>query len=123
MNKQSLKMPDIFKKNVSNKVLVEDFLSKYRLNDPISIPSNLPTACTLKGVKAKSINELKSFEGSEKVFVYWDEGDSLRIDKIQNIIKFWENRNPWEDYDFCIFPESLDWCIGLTHNDYCVLVE
>ena len=116
-------MPEILKKNVSNPAIIKAFLNKFRKIDVRTTPSNIPTACTLKGSKSYNFHDLKELNRDDYVFVYWDEGESLRKEKISKIDDFWKNREPWEDYDFCIFPESLDWCIGFTHNDYCILVE
>ncbi len=115
-------MPEILTANIENPSIIKSFLKKYRKISAVT-SSNLPTACLLEGIKRKNINELKEFKDDEDVFVYWDEADHLRFEKINNIIYFWENRKPWEDYDFCIFPDTLDWCIGFTHNDYCILKE
>lgn len=114
-------MPEILIKNYDNPSVVKEFLKRYRVIDVAKTPSNIPTACILKGSKANNIEDIKRLSGDDYVFVYWDEGDSLRKEKIGRIDEFWKNREPWEDYDFCIFPETLEWCIGFTHNDYCVL--
>ena len=119
MDDEKPKMPGILTENIRNPALVIAFLQGFRPGKP----SPLPTACTLNGKKGRKLEELRACQGDEEVFIYWDQGTSLRKDVVYNVIAFWNNREPWEDYDFCIFPESLAWCIGFTHNDYCVLVE
>ena len=121
MTNEKPKKPQILTENERNPELVRTFLSKYRDVFPETVPMNIPTSCILVGRKAKKPVELIAFIGQEEVYIYWDEGNSLRKDKVQKVIEFWDNREQWEDYDFCIFPESLEWCIGFTHNDYCVL--
>ncbi len=121
LKKMKHTMPEILTANLKNASLIKNFLKKYRNSGSSKEAFNIPTACTLSGKKGKKLTDIKSFSGDEEVFIYWDEGELLRKDKLKNINEFWESREPWGDYDFCIFPESLNWCIGFTHNEYCVL--
>ena len=121
MNSPNSTMPKILTANTSESELVSSFLGAYRKQSPL-IPSNLPTACLLEGRKARTVADLLLNFDDQEVFVYWDQGTALRRESFRVVSKFWATREPWEDYDFCVFPRSLDWCIGFTHNDYCVLV-
>jgi hypothetical protein len=121
MNSPNSTMPKILTANTSESELVSSFLGAYRKQSPL-IPSNLPTACLLEGRKARTVADLLLNFDDQEVFVYWDQGTALRRESFRVVSKFWATREPWEDYDFCVFPRSLDWCIGFTHNAYCVLV-
>lgn len=32
-------------------------------------------------------------------------------------LKFLKDREPWEDFDVCIFDDEISWCVAMTHND------
>ena len=43
--------------------------------------------------------------------------DLLRIATPLEVLDYLKNKEPWEDYDICLFDDSLEWCVGITHND------
>jgi hypothetical protein len=116
------KKPEILTANMCDANLVVYFLHTYR-KESSRTSSNIPTACLLEGKRGQSVSDLIPASGDDEIFVYYERDAALRKDLIRNVAAFWEAREPWEDYDFCIFPRSLDWCIGFTHNDYCILVH
>lgn len=87
------------------------------------VPSNLPTSCILNGIVDKEIFSNHKFLLLKKVYILFEYDDDLRIAGSREIKDFYINLEPWEDYDFCVFDESYDWCIGVTHNDDVFLVD
>ena len=98
--------------------VVSDFLRRFRKGDPRRVPSNLPTACVVEGHKDKNILKSPNFLAKQRVFFFLDPDPPLLYSADpSSVLKYLAIRQPWEDYDICLFDESLDWCIGITHND------
>ena len=107
--------------NEAEQVILK-FLNKFRKKD-VNIPSNLPTACQLDGLKNNNILESSKFLNIDKVFYYFDSSKQLFKASTKEITDYVKKRQPWEDYDFCIFDLEVKWCIGITHNDDVILVD
>jgi len=118
--KMNLPLPDILTPNIEDPALRSAFMAKFRVPNP-TIPSNIPTACTLRGTIFDSLAQLPSSISEQEIFVFTDSSESLRKEAFNKVEEFWIQREPWEDYDFCVFPRSLEWCIGFTHNDSIIL--
>jgi hypothetical protein len=99
------------------------FLKKYRVNELNGLPSNLPTACLLVGEENNDVLKTSYFIAFEQLYVLFEYPQKLFKSSPIDIIKFVSSKQPWEDYDICIFPASLIWCIGITHNDRIYLVD
>src|ERR1043166_9605644 len=104
---ERVKVPEILVANTTDQLLVSDFLKAYRPSSP-HIPSNLPTACLLEGKRGSVLNEVGQFSDDDEVFVYYEAESALRRDSVGRVVAFWNSREPWEDYDFCVFPRSLE---------------
>ena len=104
------------------KGIIKKFLDKYRKDD-VNIPSNLPTACQLNGIKKAEVLKSSKFLNYNKVFYYFDSSDSTFEAYPNDIFEYYCRRLPWEDYDFCIFDFEMKWCIGITHNDDVILED
>lgn len=97
-----------------------NFVKKFREE---GIPLNIPTSCCLKGEKDKEIFRSDFFLSKDNVYLFFDYDKDLRLLTAHQVLDFYENLEPWEDYDFCIFDETLKWCIGVTHNDDVIVVK
>ena len=117
-----MKMPDVLTANYEDAELTSAFLERFRGSGP-EVVSNLPTACTLKGKELRRKDVLELFDKATDCYVYWDSNQELREESIERVMEFWMNREPWEDYDFCVFPKSLSFCLGFTHNHRIILKE
>ena len=91
-------------------------LSGFRKTDPAKVPSNIPTACVLDGMLDAQVLTSREFKQRSKVYVFVEGAGIVFVAKPQEIIKYLSARQPWEDYDICLFDENMEWCIGLTHN-------
>ncbi len=115
-----MKIPEILTANYVDADLTSDFLEQFRGSGP-QVPSNLPTSCTINGKELKKEEVLDLFEEDSELYVHTDSGKGLRKDSLKRIMKYWIHRDPWEDYDFCVFPRDLSWCLAFTHNDRIIL--
>ncbi|MDB6034853.1 MAG: hypothetical protein JWM16_5191 [Verrucomicrobiales bacterium] len=97
--------------------ITEEFLRRFRNADPAKIPSNVPTACMLQGRKGGGIFQSPKFLGKKRVFFFLESASLLHSADPQAVVNYLAQREPWEDYDICLFDESYEWCVGLTHND------
>jgi hypothetical protein len=102
--------------------IISEFLDKFREKD-VSIPSNLPTSCQLEGKKNNDILSSLKFLNYDKVFYYFDASNQLFEASPNELSEYFNKRQPWEDYDFCIFDPEMKWCIGITHNDDVILLD
>ena len=109
------KRPNLLTPNLEDGPLVVRFRSAYRSKGP-QLAGNLPTACILVRATESNLNEVRGLAGSKEVVVCWDDVSLLRRCTFPEVESFIENRQPWEDYDFCVFPLDLSWCAGFTHN-------
>lgn len=97
--------------------IVADFRQRFRIADSARIPSNVPTACLLQGDKATNVFQSQKFLEKDRIFFYLESASLLYLAEPQTILHYLAGRQPWEDYDICLFDESLEWCVGITHND------
>lgn len=104
------------------KLIIADFLTKFRSKN-VNIPSNLPAACQLRGIKDIDVLKASNFLNLNKVFYYFDSSNQLFEASPKEVSEYYNSRQPWEDYDFCIFDSEMRWCIGITHNDDVILVD
>lgn len=104
------------------KPIIETFLKKFRESN-IKVPSNLPTSCTLKGLKGEKVFRSRKFLQYGHVYLYFDYTSQLLKTTPEEAVEYYKKKQPWEDYDFCIFDSELKWCIGVTHNGDVILVD
>jgi hypothetical protein len=116
MSEDSPKLPIVLTPNLEDHQLVESLLRIYRLSG-LEVPSNLPTACALKAGARVEFADVRRLAGTRELFIYWDDGSKLRHSRLEEVAAFLDSREPWEEYDFCMFPKSLVWCAGFTHNN------
>ena len=103
--------------------LIRDFVKKFRTADPSAVPSNLPTACLLKGREDKRYLHEPRFLQRKRLLFLLESAGILREVTPTDIMEYLEAREPWEDYDICLFDESLDWSVGITHNGDVLVVD
>ena len=116
MSDQALPAPRLLTPNFEDASLVQSFLHLFRVRSP-HVPANLPTACALVSGQSADFTQVQQLAGAAGLLVYWDAGSKLRRSSIDEVEGFLATREPWEDYDFCIFPGNLAWCAGFTHDD------
>ena len=93
-------------------LILPQFLAKYRVRELNNIPSNLPTACTLDGVEDSRVFESAQFLSVPEVLVLFEYPREVFVASPESVANFIKSKEPWEDYDICVFPRSLVWCVG-----------
>jgi|ERR1035438_1921805 hypothetical protein len=104
-------------------LLVEAFIARFRLCKPSQTPSNVPTACVLQGRKDREYLGKPRFLNRKSVLFYLESAHCLRRTTPIEAADYFSAREPWEDYDVCLFDESLEWCVGITHNDDVIVID
>jgi hypothetical protein len=104
------------------KLLVENFSSEFQPHIDSTLAGNVPMACSLEG--AAISDDLSNLPISEdkKVYVFYENTNELYLTTIKAMAYYLKSREPWEDYDICIFDSSFDWCLAVSHEDRYVWV-
>jgi hypothetical protein len=103
--------------------IIDKFVKNYRRNLYNGMPENVPTACTLDGTKNLDIIHTETFRLIKKLYVLFESPDELYVASGEDVLGFYDSLEPWEDYDFCVFDDSLNWCIGVTHNEDVIVID
>jgi len=105
------------------------FLSRYRIFPDGEIPINIPTACLVDGeiVDATFIVS-DAFSQVERVYFFVESGDALENETLHicapsEAFEYLQSKEPWEDYDICLFDNTLSWCFAISHNDRYVIAH
>lgn len=77
----------------------------------------IPIACRIEA--SEHADELQDgwFSGVNAVIVYVENDDLMIRATASAVPQFFKAREPWEDFDVCIFDEEMTWCVAVTHND------
>jgi len=102
--------------------LKEAFLARFRTVSPAAVASNIPTACVLKGRRTPDYLNSRYFLTRKSVFFYLDSQEGLHQTEPAEVLQYLSTREPWENYDICLFDETLEWCVGITHDNYVIVV-
>ena len=105
------------------RTVAEGFRSLFRNVLYEDMPENVPTACTLAGLDGADMIASDEFRHKERLLVLFENPDELYVASGEQIFSYVSNRNPWEDYDLCIFDEAMTWCVGVTHDDKIILAK
>lgn len=97
--------------------LIERFIKQFRKCKAPETPSNIPTACMLNGRKDREYLALPRFQNRKCILFYLESAHLLRRTSPAAAANYFSLRAPWEDYDICLFDESMEWCVGVTHNN------
>lgn len=87
-----------------------------------SMSSYVPIACRIKGEDRVGLFDDPLFNGKRFVYAFFENVDELYRTTIEDLRDYLECKEPWEDYDICVFDESLDWFVGCSHNDRIVVI-
>lgn len=102
--------------------LIKQFLAAFRVFPPGEVPSNIPTACLIKGSHGPEVLADPTFRARKNIYFYLESGDvrendDLRICDALDLIQYVEQKEPWEDHDICAFDDSMTWCLAVSHED------
>jgi len=76
----------------------------------------VPVACRICAQTVSSGLDASWFDATSRAVLYMENYDEMLLVDVAEAIKFFSNREPWEDYDACLFDEQMSWCAALTHN-------
>jgi hypothetical protein len=79
-------------------------------------------ACSLEGTEIMEDPSNLPIPEDLKVYAFYENTDELYFTTIKAMVHYLKNREPWEDYDICIFDSSVDWCLAISHEDRYVWV-
>lgn len=69
-----------------------------------------------KKIPTERIREL-NISNELDLFMYHERLKVVYITKFEDVCKYVEQLEPWEDIDCLVFDEKLNWYIGITHDD------
>lgn len=98
------------------KQIISNFRHAFRRLSPQEIPDNLPTACIIEGLENQNAFDDIKFLSLDQIYILFENEQELRSTTPKLLKDYYDNRQIWEDYDFCVFDEQYLWCIGVTHN-------
>ena len=78
---------------------------------------SIPISCRIKPMQQGSQLNKAWFEKADSVVVYMENYEVMVRSTANTVLRFLNTREPWQDFDVCIFPEDVTWCAALTHND------
>lgn len=97
--------------------LVETLRAKLVGKLDTSMATNVPLACRLMGAQTLGLYLDERLNGQMKVYLYFEYLNEVRRSTIASLEAYLSVKEPWEDYDICVFDERFKWFIGVTHND------
>ena len=77
----------------------------------------IPISCQIKPMQQGHQLDVTWFSGSGELVVFMENYDTMVLSTSGPVLKFLNNREPWQDFDVCIFDQEVTWCVALTHND------
>jgi len=104
-------------------LLTKKFKDKFRKYTESEIPNNVPTACLLMGRKDHAYLDNPRFLKHKNILFYLEAACILHRASPMVIAHYFLIREPWENYDVCLFDESFGWCVGITHNDDVIIAD
>lgn len=104
---------------VLRKMLIEKLAGNFFADRSDSIP----ISCRFIPSKSADNLEEKWFSDGVTYIVYMENYEVMILSDAKNFLKFLNEREPWQDYDVCIFDENLTFCVALTHNDEVKVID
>lgn len=77
----------------------------------------IPIACQINATETSDHIELAWFGGEETVIAFFENDNVMVRATVSFLLDFLAQREPWQDWDVCIFDCDVTWCAALTHND------
>lgn len=78
---------------------------------------SMPIACRIRPMKDPGRLEASWFSHEKAVVVFLENDGVMVSTTVDALLLFLEKREPWQDFDMCIFDQGMTWCVALTHND------
>jgi hypothetical protein len=102
--------------------LVETLRTKLVGKIDTSMAANVPLACRFMGAQTPGLSLNARLNGEMEVFLYFENLNEVRKSTIASLAAYLSVKEPWEDYDICVFDDRFKWFIGVTHNDAIIAI-
>jgi hypothetical protein len=107
---------------VDAKIIIGKMVEAFRPKNLQYSNSNVPTACLIEGVDLTLDKVGSQFGNGRDVLAYFENTNELFQVFLGEFISYFTEKEPWEDYDICLFDRSFSWCVALTHEEIVKLV-
>jgi hypothetical protein len=77
----------------------------------------IPIACQFLAAESSNRFEERWFAGEEAVVAFFENYNVMVLTKVKAVLSLLSQREPWQDWDICLFDWSVTWCAAITHND------
>jgi hypothetical protein len=91
-----------------------------KMVEPHRIPGRMdciPIACQFLAAESSNRFEEGWFAGEEAVVAFFENYNVMVLTKVKAVLSLLSQREPWQDWDICLFDWSVTWCAAITHND------
>lgn len=105
-------VPDAEAKNI--RTLLQTRLESHFSRDR---SDSIPISCRIDPRERADGVQDDWFSGLGSVIVYMENYEVMIRTSAPAVLRFLKAREPWQDFDVCIFDDDISWCIALTHND------
>lgn len=78
---------------------------------------SIPISCRIKPIKESRRLEAAWLPESKDIVAFMENYETMILTNANTLLPFLEKREPWQDFDVCIFDQEMTWCVALTHND------
>lgn len=78
---------------------------------------SIPFACQFHAVESFNSFDDDWFAGEETVVAFFENHNVMVLTEVKAVLSLLSQREPWQDWDVCLFNRSMTWCAAITHND------
>jgi hypothetical protein len=117
MNEESTTKPGVRCSKNEETHLVDAFLRKFRAQD-LTYKQKVPSWTNFPKGTPVEVNFLlkEPTKLFETLLVFFEFQREIWKASPDEIWRYLVNREPWEDFDLYIFPNTMDWCCVFTHE-------
>lgn len=105
-------LPDNLKAELRKKLLKE-----LEFHQHVERNQQVPISCQIKAMEVSSSLEQSWFVHETLIIAYFENYDVMVLTDARHVLEFLAQREPWQDFDVCLFDQEITWCAALTHND------
>lgn len=102
--------------------LVTELTERLDQHVDLSLAESVPLSCKVIGIHFENFSK-DWFDSDHCAFVFFENYQKVVSAAWREIFNFFSNREPWEDYDACIFSFKAGRCVATTHNGEIKLVD
>lgn len=91
-----------------------------KMIEPFRIPGrmdSIPIACQFRAAESFASFQNEWFAGEDVVVAFFENYNVMVLTNVKAVLSLLSQREPWQDWDVCLFNLSVTWCAAITHND------